>query len=287
MREDFCVFILSHGRPDRVYTINTLIKAGYTGKYYIVIDDEDKTANEYRKRYGETVLQFCKRDYANKLDEGDNSGKRISTIYARAAIFDFANIIGCHYFIQLDDDYNSGFYIRFDSRNKYINPHQIHRSLDDIFSALIEFFSSTNALTVCFSQGGDHIGGGKDTSPRLKRKAMNSFICSIERPWVMFGRMNEDVNTYVTDGLRGNLYFTVMQAQVNQLATQANDGGMSNLYIESGTYVKSFYSVMYAPSCVKISTIGDPRSPHYRIHHKINWNCTVPKIIRESVKKHA
>ena len=46
MREDFCVFILTHGRHDRVHTYNTLLKAGYTGKIYIVIDDEDQTAEE-------------------------------------------------------------------------------------------------------------------------------------------------------------------------------------------------------------------------------------------------
>ena len=46
MRDDFCVFILTHGRPDRVITYKTLLNAGYTGRVYIVIDDEDKTENE-------------------------------------------------------------------------------------------------------------------------------------------------------------------------------------------------------------------------------------------------
>lgn len=288
MRDDFCAFILSHGRPDRVHTYKTLMRAGYTGKVFIVIDDEDKTADEYRKQYGDKVLQFCKREYAEKLDEGDNTGKRISTIYARAAMFDLAPRVGCKYFIQLDDDYNSGFYIRFNSRNNYINPHQLHKTIDGVLSVMTDFLESSGALTVCLSQGGDHIGGGSNLdSPRLKRKAMNSFICSIDRPWVMMGRMNEDVNTYVTDGRRGRLFFTVQQAQVNQLATQSNAGGMSDLYIDSGTYVKTFYSVMYAPSCVQVGILGDPRSPHYRIHHKINWNVTAPKILREEWKKNA
>lgn len=33
---------------------------------------------------------------------------------------------------------------------------------------------------------------------------------------------------------------------------QKNKGGMSDVYIDKGTYLKSFYSVMFAPSCVKI-----------------------------------
>jgi hypothetical protein len=69
------------------------------------------------------------------------------------------------------------------------------------------------------------------------------------------------------------------------MTTQSSAGGMTELYLDGGTYIKTFYSVMYAPSCVKIGMMGDPRSPHYRIHHKINWLNTAPKILRESCKR--
>jgi hypothetical protein len=281
MREDFCAFILSHGRPDRVHTYKTLLKAGYTGKIYIVIDDEDKTADQYKAAFGDKVLQFCKSEYAAKLDEGDNTGKRTSTIYARAAMFDLAPKLGCKYFIQLDDDYTE-FKYRFgeDGRYQYAT---FRTTCDQAWEELVCFFESTNALTIAMSQGGDFIGGGGGLC--LKRKAMNSFVCSIDRPWVMTGRMNEDVTTYVAEGRKGKLFFTTTQIQLDQKQTQANAGGMSELYIDSGTYVKSFYSVMYAPSCVQIGTLGDPRSKAYRIHHKINWHKAVPKIIRQGFKK--
>ena len=114
---------------------------------------------------------------------------------------------------------------------------------------------------------------------------MNAFVCDVERPFSFDGRINEDVNAYVSHGARGKLFFTAMQIQVNQTMTQANSGGMTELYLDVGTYVKSFYSVMYAPSCVKVGELGDPRSPHYRIHHSINWRVAVPKIMRETVRK--
>jgi hypothetical protein len=281
MRDDFCAFILSHGRPDRVHTYKTLMKAGYTGKVYIVIDDEDATAGEYRKRYGDRVLQFCKREYAEKLDEGDNTGKRTSTIYARAAMFDLASQVGCKYFIQLDDDYTSMLY-RLDSTGKY-NYREFGVNTDQVFEAMVDFANQTECLAIAMSQGGDWIGGGGGLY--LKRKAMNSFVCSTDRPWVMIGRMNEDVTTYVVEGRRGKLFFTTTQIQLNQKQTQTNAGGMSDLYLDSGTYVKSFYTVMYAPSCVQIGTLGDPRSKAYRIHHKINWNKAAPKVIRETHRK--
>jgi hypothetical protein len=261
------------------------MKAGYTGKVYIVIDDEDSTADEYRKRYGDKVLQFCKREYAEKLDEGDNTGKRTSTIYARAAMFDLAPQVGCKYFIQLDDDYTD-FSIRFDSRGDGCRI--AVTKIDIAFDALLEFLINTPSLTMCMGQNGELIGGTDQSGGncrKLRRKAMNSMICDIDRPWVMTGRMNEDVTTYVNEGRKGKLFFTALQILLNQKQTQKNAGGMSELYLDAGTYVKTFYSVMYAPSCVRVSTLVDHASPHPRIHHKINWHKTAPKIIREAHRK--
>lgn len=80
------------------------------------------------------------------------------------------------------------------------------------------------------------------------------------------GRINEDVNTYTNLGRRGELFMTIGAVQLGQKQTQKNSGGMTELYLDSGTYVKSFYSVMYAPSCVKISLMG---ASHKRIHHQV------------------
>jgi len=281
---DFCAFILTHGRADRVHTYTTLRKAGYTGKIFIIIDDEDKTGDEYRKRFGDEVLVFSKAEIAKRFDEGDNFDGQRGVVYARNACFDLAARVGCKYFVQLDDDYTS-FFIRHNSAGQYVSA-RVKTTMDEVIASLVEFFKKSGAQSIALSQGGDHIGGeNSQHTPSLRRKAMNSFICSTDRPFEFVGRINEDTTTYVTEGRRGMLFFTVIQAQVNQLQTQANAGGMSEMYAASGTYVKSFYSVMYAPSCVKAGTMGDPRSPHYRLHHKINWHATAPKILRETVCK--
>lgn len=49
---------------------------------------------------------------------------------------------------------------------------------------------------------------------------------------------------------------------------------MTDLYLDSdsGTCIKSFYTVMYCPSSVQIGELVDHRSPHPRLHHKINWS---------------
>ena len=286
MREDFCVFILTHGRPDRVHTYDTLMKSGYTGKVYIVIDDEDKTADGYRKRFGDKVLQFCKAEWAEKTDEGDNFQHRKAIVYARNACWDLAKQVGCRYFVQFDDDYTA-FFMRYDSQGNYVSG-MIHRNIDDVLNVMRDFFEVSNASAIAMSQGGDHIGGDPDNSGKkqsLSRKCMNSWFCDTEKPIQFFGHMNEDVSAYVTYGHRGQLFFTAHQAMLVQKPTQTTPGGMSDLYLTSGTYQKSFYTVMANPSCVQIGAMGDPRGSGYRIHHKINWHKAVPKIIDEKHRK--
>ena len=285
MRDDFCAFILTHGRPDRVITYDTLIKSGYTGKVFIVIDDEDKTADTYREKFGDKVLQFCKRDVAAAIDEGDNFEDRRAIIYARNACFDLAKQVGCRYFIELDDDYYDFRYRH--ARDEYRGV-MIKRTFDQCLNAMVAFHEETGIITVAMSQGGDHIGGGISTDNRgvgLKRKAMNSFIFSVDQPFRFFGRVNEDVNAYTTVSRRGGVFFTMMQVQLDQLATQTNAGGMTELYLDSGTYVKSFYSVMYCPSAVKVGVMLDPRTTRGRMHHDIRWRNAAVQILHERHRK--
>ena len=278
--KDFCIFILTHGRPDRVYTVKSLLAAGYTGDFYIVVDDEDATEGEYRKRYGNKVIVFDKKKVANETDEGDNFDDRRAIIYARNACFEIAKGLGVTYFMQLDDDYTA-FVYKFDA-DKEFKESRI-KSLDANLKALLKFYTGTTALSVAIAQNGDFIGGRKSGSAKfkLKRKAMNTFICSTERPFKFFGRINEDVNTYTNLASRGGLFLTVPNVAIIQKQTQSNAGGMTELYLDSGTYVKSFYSVMYSPSSVDIMMMGEK---HRRLHHRVKWKCAVPKIIDEGYK---
>jgi len=282
MRDDFCVFILTHGRPDRVFTYDTLNKVGYTGKVYIVIDDEDKTEAEYRRRFEDKVLQFSKSEIAKTFDEGDNFQDRRAIIYARNACWDLAKQVGCRYFIQLDDDYLR-FRYRIDNNGDYTTVNDV-LDLNAILSKFVEFLESTNIASLAFGQGGDYIGGknGSMWSKNRARKCMNTFICDAERSFLFQGRINEDVNTYVGKGRMGLVFLTHFGVGIEQLVTQTNAGGMTDLYIESGTYIKSFYTVMYAPSCTKIRQM---QNKHGRLHHSINWDAAVPKIIREEYRK--
>jgi hypothetical protein len=275
-KEDFVVFIITHGRPNNVRTISALQRAGYSGRVVLLMDTEDATYPEYCKKYGaENIVLFDKLEEVKKFDVFDNFDKRASTVYARNASFRIAKELGFKYFVQLDDDYTS-FMIRTPDKGYSI------RHLDRMFSYLADFLEATPILSVAISQGGDHIGGYDPTEPEVKRKAMNSFICSVDRPFDFLGKLNEDVNTYIHHGKLGGVFFTIWRLQLCQMQTQKSAGGMTEAYLQNGTYIKSFYTVMTQPSSVRVATMGI-HNP--RMHHGINWDRSVPKIISPCHKK--
>jgi hypothetical protein len=279
--DELIVFILSHGRANNIYTLKSLRKHGYTGKVVIVIDNEDKTADEYYKKF-DNVEMFNKVEISKTFDEYDNFGDRRAIIYARNVCFEIAEKLKYKYFIQLDDDYTQ-FEYRVYSEKKQ-KPNRVY-NLDAVFLALLDFYKKTNFATISMAQGGDFIGGKNNkmaTKPTIFRKCMNSFICSTERKFNFVGRINEDVNTYTKKQSIGLLMGTIPFVSLKQQTTQKNKGGMSDLYLDSGTYVKSFYSVIGMPSAVTIKPMGDK---HMRLHHSINWNSCIPKIISQDNKK--
>lgn len=282
MLDNFCVFILSHGRPDNVLTLKTLQHLGYTGDWFIIVDNEDKTADEYYNKFGkDKVIMFDKLAISKTFDTADTFEDRRTIVYARNACWDIAIEKGYRYFLQLDDDYTSFEHrVLRDGKLAHVKP----KSIDNIFRAMIEFLNVTGATTVAFAQGGDYIGG-KDSAnwkKQLVRKVMNSFFCDVTKRFTFVGRVNEDVNTYTLLGQRGSLMLSPMNFMLNQLQTQSNKGGMTDTYIDNGTYVKSFYTIMYSPSCVKLSMMGEA---HRRVHHKVMWEYCTPKILNESWKK--
>lgn len=279
MGSEFCVFILSHGRPDRVHTVNSLAAAGYTGRIVLVLDNEDSTAERYRENYPDLEIEvFDKAKVHERTDTLDNFPQRNTVLFARNACWDIARKLGVSSFLQLDDDYR-GFYLRHGGQR---SPVKIRSTMNDIFAAFVEVLKNTRALTLAFSQGGDWIGGSAERGGNhLMRKAMNSFFCLTDREFSFRGRLNDDVSTYLALGARGELFFTFTQVMLTQEATQSAEGGLTEMYRQFGVYTKAFYSVMAAPSCCRIGTMPDSRGVPGRIHHTINWHKAVPKIVRE------
>nr|DAF20225.1 MAG TPA: hypothetical protein [Caudoviricetes sp.] len=285
--KNFGVFILTHGRPDNVETIKLLKSIHYSGKIYLIMDDEDTTIEKYKKNFKNDknikFFIFSKKD--SICDLGDNSGKRNVVIFARNKCFDIANELGLDYFLELDDDYSEIQY-KIPDKDKLRAISIKNKNIgDELFDAYLDFLDSDERIKcIAMSQGGDFIGGNENkyTYKGLTRKVMNSFFCKVDRPWKFYGRINEDTTAYVVNGFRGDLFFSYTKNAVIQKDTQSNKGGLTDFYLNTGTYYKSFMSVIFSPSSVKVGLMG---RTDLRFHHKIDWNSTTPKIINEKYKK--
>ena len=63
---------------------------------------------------------------------------------------------------------------------------------DPFLSEMLAYYESIPALSIAMSQGrGDFLGDNGGHASWVKRKAMNSFICSVDRPFSFMGRINE------------------------------------------------------------------------------------------------
>ena len=154
-----------------------------------------------------------------------------------------------------------------------------------MFHILLKYYKKINVKTIAFAQGGDFIGGTEahiiNKGCGMKRKAMNT-LCSTKRRFQFVGRLNEDCTTYVLLGSRGDLFYTIPNISVKQEPTLVTEGGLSDVYLDYGTYIKSFMSVMYNPSSIKVKMMG---TKNKRIHHKINWINAVPMLLNQKHKK--
>lgn len=283
--KDFCVFILTHGRADNVKTYGVLRNQNYTGMIRLVVDDEDSSLSRYREIYGPEVIVFSKDEAKRYTDPMDNFHDRRTPLYARNICWQLAASLNVSHFVVFDDDY-SIFGFRYNKQRQFITD-KACEDLDTVFDAFVDFLKATPTTFIAMAQNGDFIGGGNSTLGSkifLKRKSMNSFFCKTDTPCYFHGTFNDDVNTYVLNGNIGKLCFTHNVVSLHQGITQKNAGGITEAYKAFGTYVKSFYTVMLAPSCTKIAMMGNTAET-LRIHHKISWKYCVPKILDERWRK--
>lgn len=279
--KEFAVFILSHGRADTITTYKALRDGGYTGRTYVVIDNEDDQEELYRQKFGNDIIQFDKREYLEKTDLGDLDTDRRIGVFARNFIQDEAKRLGYKFHLQLDDDVH-GFTYRFAQGKVLRALHCSH--LDEVFSSMVEYMKETPITSLSFALSAYNMGGVDGSIKEgMTRKTMTTFLMRADDVQYFHMRMNDDITTSLINGMRGKLYYSYLPVEVEVDKTQVKAGGMTDIYQKNGTYRKSFYSVMCCPSCVKVSAMG---ITDYRIHHTISWNNAVPKLLSERWCKH-
>lgn len=277
--DDTILFILTYKRPDNQITLRNLQKLGYRGRVLLVVSDNDPELDRYIENYGDMVYVFNKEKAVEELgiDLGNNFNEYDGILVPRGYCFKIAKELGYPFFIEFDDDYRY-FAYRYEENSKLKTIEDLP-CFTEIINAYVNFLKKTNVDTIAFAQGGDYIGGTESSmfKEKISRKAMNGFFLRTDKYLEFKGILNEDVNCYVTNGMRGKILITPCEISLGQMETQSQTGGLTDTY-SGNTYVKSFYSVMYSPSNVKISAMGVNK---YRIHHKVLKNQTYPKILHE------
>ena len=276
------VFIMSHGRPDKQFTYTTLRREGYTGPIRIVCDDEDSTVDQYKANFPGEVLVFNKVETIKKTETFYNQPYHKTVMYARHTLYDFSRQLGWTHFIMMDDDYYH-IYFKWNHYYKEVGLTRFKgmeaQRLDELFDATFDFLAVSKANTISFAQGGDTLGGssGKAGTHYLSRKAMNSHFVDVSRPLDFRGFVNEDVNLYAE--FPGNRFiFQTNRVSVDPAHTQQSAGGATDLYLAFGTYVKSFMTVMCAPSCTKVKWMQNGKQQG-RLHHMVKVKNACPAIV--------
>lgn len=300
--KDFCVIILSHGRPNDQATVKTLNRFGYTGDWFIILDDEDPTIDQYKQLYGEDKIKIFSKDaMMDSVDTLDNFHTKKTVVYARNASYQIVKDMGYNYFMMCEDDHDS---VRWrmnpeiEYSSKMLSFDKDYHTLDQTIDTMLDYFIATPRIqTLCMAQSGDYIGGGgsRMATAQFRRKAMGTFITRVDDPIKFTGTMNDDTNAYTALASKGKLMLTTGFIAVNTKETQKNSGGNTELYASMGTYVKSFYSVIGHPSGVRVAVLfntsarkanGAPKTNEtFRLHHRVNWKNVAPMILRENIKK--
>ena len=278
MRDDFAVFILSHGRAESQTTLKQLEIGNYSGKWYIIVDDLDDQKDQYIEKYGDHVIVFDKREQAKVTDTMSSKEELRSVVYARNKAYDIAEELGLKYFAQLDDDLNRLMY-RFVEDGK-LKSSQI-RSMDMIFEAMIDFLEVSGAYSVGMCSANGLIGGAKNEKfqKRVLIELYQCFICKTNRRIKFVGILNEDDNACNLMSKVGKMTYAISDIMMTAPLRSTNSGGLNELYIDNDAYIRAFHSIIPTPAGLKIKAKGQ------NVTLVRSAKNLFPKIISESWKK--
>ena len=273
MREDFAIFILTHGRPNKQYTNHALDKAHYTGKRIMLLDDEDDTVKEYKENYPDVeIILFDKQSYIDTSDTGTNKDQRKCILYAKNAANDIAKDLGFSSYVVADDDI-----IRFRHRWKQddgVTYTQEVKNMDAVIEAYIEFLLSGNISALSFGDARLYMGG----KLLLGRIPYNFVFRNTAMQFEWRSAMYEDTVTPVVETINGTYTLGLPNIQFDMKQCDNNaEGGMSDVYAKMSIYERAFTAFMYHPPGIEIANNS--------VGFELIKNNVFPNLISTAFKK--
>ena len=243
----YACFIVTYKRPDTV-TPKMLREHGYSGEYFLVVSDNDPCIEEYKSRYGDSVLVFHKPDYA-WIDTCDLDPSLDFANIARYAAHDFARELKYDAWCMLDDDLSDIKYRSY-NENHSLKTYEVTK-LDALMDACFEFVMKFPPGTIFgFLSACLMFPGRIDKFERFWSQI--SFRRTSD-PYLVKGRFYDDFTEVLDKNNIGEIAFVLHEITYKGDAYDAskveNDvsGGMLQAYEKYSRYARRFMSLMIHP----------------------------------------
>lgn len=260
-------------------TLNVIKACGYTGKYFIVLSDDDDTIDEYIKNYGkENILIFNKKEIGKIVDRVDNFENYATALYARQFCIEYCMNNNIKYYWVLDDDC-TGVRFRYEKDGKLLS--RPVKMLDDVINSVVKFLKISNIDVLSLSISGAYIGGinSKAYSKKLYRDCVNNYFQKNESYFKWSGAVFEDEATQRMLGKIGKNFFSIGGICLDVGGYGSNEGGYKETYDKLSVYNRIFYSAIVSPSS------WTRRYQNGKFIRKVRDEYIFPKILSDKYKK--
>lgn len=245
---NFAIFINTHGRVNNQKTYETLRRCGYTGKIYLVIDNED---NSDYSSYGHFV--FDKQSYMKLTDSGTNHPRKNVQLYARNACEDFAKQLKLDSFVMCDDDI-SQFRFRIVESEK-LKSYNITKNFDKIIEAYNEYLLDANISAISTGMPQMYFSGANINETLHKWRVPYQFTFRNTKFKVNW--LSEYGEEYVTAIANQNQF--MMCVPIIQHTTPGLGGGKNGMHemYEQENFRLAQYGYIWNPNCNEIILYKD------------------------------
>lgn len=281
MTNKFAIFITTHGRADNQITLNTFKALGYTGDWYLVIDDTDTQRDAYIENYGEEhIIIFNKCAYIELTDVCNVVPQPKAVVFARNAVEDIAVYLGYKYFMVVDDDVTR-LRLRYEMCGS-LKSANLTNCIDQILDGAVQFMEDSGVACVTFGFTNTYRGGAAAVEKFTSRNRLCAelFIRNADKPIKWRANFVEDLITSIDAGVSGNVWLQFIPIQLELCMSEgAMSGGMSDAYNQTGRF--KFYSMpsIIYPNCISVEFDGTK----WRTRTKAEYS--VPKIISSRYRK--
>ena len=274
----YATFIISYKRPTNQKTLDYILSAGYSGTWYIVVDDRDPTIEEYKALYADHILVFSKEEMLKITDNPIYPPELNFAVYARNACEQFANKLELDSFIVLDDDIKS-FSLRYDE-DGFLRNRKLVNNITEIFENILLYMLEANVS--CASSGYQNIYWGgveKFTERDLKdslRLPIEAYFRnnSFKVNWVNL--MGEDLVSGVKYGREGQVWLMLpfLQVVMPPCLKLTEEGGHTDTYKKYSDIGLNVFFKIWQPNAFTVFLKGDQWC------HSVRKDYAVPKIVR-------